>query len=119
MFDAQLTSHDDSSKGESAPHVDGAVVEGHGCGLALGEQLRDETETDRILCGLCSGKADPGSQQLPKAVHLHHTTPMIIAGTEVTSLVHVCWLRTHGLPVQHLFQVLKCCLLHGCMQTLW
>ena len=99
MFDAQLTSHNDSSKGEGAPHVDGAVVEGHGCGLALGEQLRDETETDRILCGLCSGKADPGSQQLPKAVHLHYTTPMIIARQEVTSLVHVCWLRTHVLPV--------------------
>lgn len=71
MFDAQLASHNDSSKGEGTAHVDGAVVEGHGSGLALGEQLRYEAEAHGILCGLSSRKPNPGRQQLPKAVHLH------------------------------------------------
>ena len=62
MFDAQLTRHNDSGKGEGSAHVDGAVVEGHGCGPALGEQLRDEAEADRVLCGLCCCKTHPGSQ---------------------------------------------------------
>lgn len=79
MFDAQLARHDDGGKGESAAHVDGAVVEGHGCGLALGEELGDEAKADRVLGGLRCCKAHSGCQQLPKAVHLHSHPPWNMA----------------------------------------
>ena len=71
MLDAQLARHYDSSKGEGSAHVDGAVVEGHGRGLALGEELGDEAEADWVLGGLRRCKAHPCCQQLPKAIHLH------------------------------------------------
>ena len=60
MLHAQLASNDDCSKGQGAAHVDGTVVEGHGCGLALGEELRDEAEAHRILSGLRCCKAYSG-----------------------------------------------------------
>lgn len=77
MFDAQLGSHNDGSKGEGTAHVDGAVVEGHGRGLALGEQLGDEAEADRVLGGLRRCKPHSGRQQLPKGVYLHPKPPKI------------------------------------------
>lgn len=79
MFNAQLASHNDSSKGQSPAHVDGAVVEGHGRGLALGEELGDEAEADWVLGGLCCCKAHSSCQQLPKAVHLHSNPPWNMA----------------------------------------
>ena len=72
VLDAKLTSHNDGSKGQRPAHVDGAVVEGHGSGLALGKQLGNETEADWVLSGLCSCETHPGGQQLTKAIHLHH-----------------------------------------------
>ena len=60
VLDAKLSSHNDRSKGEGASHVDGTVVEGHGCGLALGEELRNEAEADRVLGGLGCCKAHSG-----------------------------------------------------------
>ena len=94
MFDAQVTSHNDSSKGQGSAHVDCAVVEGHGCGLALGEQLGDETEAYRVLCGLGCRKANPGCQQLPEAVHLHLTPQRIIARHR-SDLISTCMSAAH------------------------
>ena len=70
VLDAQLGSHNDSSKGQSPAHVDGTVVESHGCGFALGEELGNQAEADRVLGGLCCCKAHPGRQQLLEAVYL-------------------------------------------------
>lgn len=78
MFDTQLACHNYSSKGEGTTHVDGAVVEGHGCGLVLGEEVRDEAEAHRILCRLSGCETNPGGQQLPKAVHLHSKLPTVV-----------------------------------------
>ena len=68
-----LTRYDHESKGQSAPQVDGAVVESHGCGAVPGEELGDEAEADRVLGGLSSCKAHAGAQQLPEAAHLRGT----------------------------------------------
>lgn len=70
MLDAQLGGDNDGSKGEGTAHVDGAVVEGHGGGPALGEQLRNEAEADRVLSRLSCCKTYSGGQELPKAIHL-------------------------------------------------
>lgn len=92
MLDAQLAGHNDSSKGEGTAHVDGTVVKGHGSGLALGEQLRYEAEAHWVLCGLSSRKPNPGSQELPKAVHLHSRLLGIIAQhrERCCEQMHVC-----------------------------
>lgn len=60
MLDPQLSSHNDSSEGQGPAHVDGTVVEGHGGGLALGEQLGNEAEAHRVLSGLRCCKANSG-----------------------------------------------------------
>lgn len=74
MSDAQLAGDDDGCKGERAPHVNGAVVGGHGKGALLGEELWDEGEADGVLGGLRSRKANAQRQQLPEAGHLCRKT---------------------------------------------